>query len=306
MKNFADRLLEKIEERDNPSVIGLDSDFTKIPDHLKIKNLKKFGNNVRGVTECILEFNKKLLDSISDIVPAVKIQSAFYEMYGFEGMRVFQETADYAKRKNLIVIGDVKRNDIGNTAKAYSSGYIGEVDVFGRKGKTFDLDCITVNPYLGSDGIAPFIEDSKNNGKGIFVLVKTSNPSSIEIQDLETANGKIYETVARLVSNWSEGLEGERGYSPVGAVVGATFPEEMRMLRKIMERSILLVPGYGTQGGGIKDVKNAFNQNGSGALIHSARKVIFSFEKNRPEDFDLTAREECVRMRDEINMAVRI
>ncbi len=305
MKNFADRLLEKIEEKDNPSVIGLDSDFTKIPDHLKIKNLKEFGNNVRGVAECISEFNKKLIESISDIIPAVKLQSAFYEMYGFDGVRVLQETADYARNKGLIVIGDVKRNDIGNTAKAYSSGYIGEVDIFGRKSKSFDMDCITVNPYLGSDGINPFLEDVKNLEKGIFVLVKTSNPSSIEIQNLETGNGKIYEIVARLVNNWGDGLEGKRGYSPVGAVVGATFPEEIIILRKIMEKNILLIPGYGAQGGGARNVANAFNEDGKGALIHSARKVIFSFDEKRPEDFDLTAREECVRMRDEINGVIR-
>ncbi len=298
--NFADRLLEATEKKGNPSVIGLDSDFRKIPDPLKESFLKKYGNNMRGVSECMLEFNRRVINSIRDLVPAVKIQAAFYEMYGPDGMRTFRDTADYAREKGLIVIGDVKRNDIGNTAGAYSSAYLGKVDVFGRDEDGMDLDAITVNPYLGSDGIKPFLSDCRSHDKGLFVLVRTSNPSSLEIQDLETKHGRFYEIVCRLVNSWGDELTGERGYSSVGAVVGATFPEELGRMRKIMGKSIFLVPGFGAQGGGAKDIVNAFRDDGTGALIHSARGVIFSFTEEREEEFDICARESCIRMRDEI------
>ncbi|UCC91495.1 MAG: orotidine-5'-phosphate decarboxylase [Candidatus Aenigmatarchaeota archaeon] len=304
--NFADRLLEAIDRKRNPSVIGLDSDFVKLPNSLKQDFRERFGSNFEAVGKCISEFNRRIIDSIKDVVPAVKIQMAFYEQYGHLGMKAFEETVTYAKQRGLVVIEDAKRNDIGNTAKAYSAGHLGRVDLFGENVSSMDVDCITVNPYLGSDGISPFLEDVKANEKGVFILVKTSNPSSGELQDLTSGNRKIYEIMADYVNRWGSSMIGERGYSSVGAVVGATYPKEADMLRKIMPRSIFLVPGYGAQGGGAKDVIPCFNPDGLGALIHSARGVIFAYEKTGEENaFDTLAREAALGMKDEITLTLK-
>jgi len=306
VKNFADRLLDAIDSKKNPSIIGLDSDFARIPAFLREGFKSRFADKFAAAGNCILGFNKTIIDAVHDIVPGVKIQSAFYEQYGPAGCRAFLETAKYAKGKGLIVIGDVKRSDIGNTSKAYSSAYLGKVPLFGSAQPGYDLDGVTVNPYLGSDGIRPFLEDCEKYGKGIFVLVKTSNPSSGEVQDLVSGGKKIYESVAGLVNGWGKGIVGKRGYSSVGAVVAATCPGEAAGLRKMMPRAIFLVPGYGAQGGSALDVVQDFNSDGYGAVIHSARGVIFAYQnRNKEEEFGTAAREVAVKMREEIVGAMK-
>jgi orotidine-5'-phosphate decarboxylase len=304
MRNFADRLVDAVDERKNPSVIGLDPDFSKIPSFLKEKH-KGRGDPFDAAASCMLDFNKGIIDAVKDVVPAVKLQSAFYEQYGPPGVRAFAETASYAKKCGLITIGDVKRNDIGNTSAAYSAAYLGRSALFGSSEAAFDLDAITVNPYLGSDGIKPFLADAKDWGKGIFVLVKTSNPSSSEIQDLSCGGRKVYERVAGLVHEWGRDLRGEGDFSSVGAVVGATYPEEAKKLRRIMPQAIFLVPGYGSQGGKAADVVPCFNELGRGALVHSARDVIFAWQKKGKEErFGEEARDAALRMKDEIAKAL--
>ncbi|UCD03407.1 MAG: orotidine-5'-phosphate decarboxylase [Candidatus Aenigmatarchaeota archaeon] len=291
MENFADRLMNAVESKQNPSIIGLDSDFTKLPDYLKRGTV----TSPEAAANAMLRFNKVIIDSIKDVVPAVKIQSAFYEIYGAVGIKAFWESANYAKSKGLLVIADVKRGDIGSTSKAYSDAYLG---------KNSEIDGITINPYLGSDGVLPFVESAKENGKGIFVLVKTSNPSSGEIQDLSCEGKTVYETVAELVSGWGRGIVGSRGYSSVGAVVGATHPEEAAKLRKIMPSAIFLVPGYGAQGGGARDVVPCFNKDGHGAIVHSARAVIFARRKGK-DDFGVAARQAALKMRQDIAASLK-
>ena len=283
MDNFANRLIEEIDRKKNPSIIGLDSDFTKLPGTLREKFSSR-GDPLDAAASCMTEFNKAVIDAVHDIVPAVKIQSAFYEQYGPPGTRAFMDTAAYAREKGLIVVGDLKRNDIGNTSAAYSSAYIGKTQLFTKSESVFGLDAMTVTPYMGSDGIKPFVDDCKRSGRGIFVLVKTSNPSSSEIQDLRCGDGKVYERVAELVHKW--GLEARNkldDYSAVGAVVGATYPEDAAKLRKIMPHAIFLVPGYGTQGGSAGEVVPCFNDSGYGAIVHSARGVIFAYQKDGNE-----------------------
>jgi orotidine-5'-phosphate decarboxylase len=289
MKTFADRLLDEIDRKQNPSVVGLDSDYSKLPDSLKQDSVE----GPEAASSAMLKFNKVMIDSVRDIVPAVKIQSAFYEMYGHAGVKAFWETAGYAKSRGLIVVGDVKRNDIGNTSKAYSHAYLNRDSPF---------DCITVNPYLGTDGVKPFLEDVNANGKGIFVLVKTSNPSSVEIQDLVTDSGKVYERIAGLVAGWGSESGAASAYSSVGAVVGATYPKEAGSLRKLMPKSFFLVPGYGAQGGSASDVAPCFNSDGYGAVVVSARGIIFA---SRGDDFGEAARQAAMRMKSDLTRALR-
>ena len=280
MRNIVDSLNEKIIKLESPIVVGLDPKLSEIPDCYK-ENLSKAENKLEEIENIIVNFNKDIIDSIFNIVPAVKPQIAFYEVYGEYGIRAFIKTCKYAKSKGLYVIADAKRNDIGNTAKAYAKAFIGKVDLGeGQKEEIFGTDFVTVSPYLGLDSIMPFIEECVENDKGIFVLVKTSNPSSKDIQDKVTIDGKmIRECVAEYVRTESDKLLGDTGYSPIGAVVGATFPEDAIMLRKIMKNNIFLVPGYGAQGGTAKDVMNCFNENGLGALINSSRGIIYSYKK---------------------------
>jgi orotidine-5'-phosphate decarboxylase len=243
---FADKLMEKIKEKDNPSVIGLDPIIDNIPLFIREKSFKAYGENMKGAAEAVYEFNRSIIDSIYDIVPAVKPQSAYYEIYGPDGMAAFQKTVEYAKSKGLIVIADVKRNDIGSTAAAYSSAYIGKTKLGNtlKKG-AYDVDAVTVNPYLGYDSVEPFIKDCKEYGKGIFILVKTSNPSSGDFQDVMTVNKRcVYEEVALKINEWGKELIGRYGYSGVGAVVGATYPEQLKNLRKILHNAFILVPVY--------------------------------------------------------------
>ena len=244
MQNAMDKLISKIKETNNPTVMGLDPRYEMIPEFIR----NKYEKNLEGACKAILEFNKGLIDSVIGIVPAVKPQIAFYEMFGIEGMRVFNETCKYAKGKGMIVIVDAKRGDIGTTAQGYSNAFLSKTPIGDEKVSIFDVDFITVNPYLGVDGVQPFIDDCKEYGKGIFVLVKTSNKSSGELQDLKLEDGKtIYEKVASLVDNWGENSIGEFGYSSIGAVVGATYPIQIEELRKIMPRTFFLMPGYGAQ-----------------------------------------------------------
>ncbi len=306
--NFADRLLNKIDEKENPSVVGLDPRLKKIPSFIVEENISKYGKNFEAIGSIFFEFNKGLIDAIKDVVPAVKPQMAFYEQYGIYGFKSFVDTVNYAKKRGLLVIEDAKRNDIGSTAKAYSDGHIGMVDYFEGKEKSLDVDCITVNPYLGSDGINPFIESIEKYDKGIFVLVKTSNPSSGEFQDLTNNKGvKNFITIAKNVDAWCKKTIGETGYGSVGAVVGATYPEQAIELRKVMEKSIFLVPGYGAQGGSAKDVLPCFNKDGQGAIINSSRGINFAYQNSgyKEEDFEEASREAALKMRKDILTALK-
>lgn len=245
MKNAMDELIEKIKKLDNPTVIGLDPRYDMIPECIR----NKYDETIEGACSAILEFNKALIDATYDIIPAVKPQIAFYEMFGLEGMKVFKETCDYAKKKGMIVIIDAKRGDIGSTAEGYSNAFIGKTPLGDKKESIFDADFVTVNPYLGSDGIKPFIKDCIEYGKGIFIILKTSNPSSGELQNVITENGEeIYKHMAKLINDWGKDLIGENGYSSVSVVVGATHPRELEELRELMPNAFFLIPGYGAQG----------------------------------------------------------
>ena len=305
--NFADRLLEAIDNKKNPTVVGLDPSLEKIPQFILEKYLN--GNkktDFEAASEAVLEFNKGIIDSVCDIVPAVKPQIAYYEVLGEYGIKVFRETVAYAKEKSLLVIGDAKRNDIGLTCEAYSDAYLGKVKIGNIEKEVFGVDCLTVNSYLGFDGINPFIKNCRKYGRGIFVLVKTSNKGSEEFQCIETNHGKNYEVMGDLVSSWGKELTGNSGYSSVGAVVGATFPSEAKVLRVKMKNTLFLVPGYGAQGGTASSVMNCFNKDGRGALINSSRSIIYAYMKQENEkkymDF---ARESAINMRDDITNALK-
>ena len=299
-------LVKKIKEKGNPSVAGLDPKIEYVPQYIKEKAYKEYGKNLKGACEAIWEFNKGLIDALYDVVPAVKPQSAFYEMYGLCGEETLHRTISYAKEKGLYVILDVKRNDIGSTAEAYSRAYLGKAEVDGEELDACPVDCVTVNPYLGTDGIKPFIDDCKKYDKAIFALVKTSNPSSGEFQDIEINGKHFYEIVAERVNEWNSDTIGECGYGAVGAVVGATYPEQAEILRKIMPKSYFLVPGYGAQGGKAKDVKKSFNSDGLGAIVNSSRGIMCAYKKAgmAEESFAEAARTEAIRMREELTSII--
>lgn len=294
-----DLLVEKIKEKGNPSVAGLDPKIDYVPEYIRKKAYAQYGQNLKGATEAIWEFNKGLIDALYDVVPAVKPQSAFYEMYGLYGEEVLHRTISYAKEKGLYIILDVKRNDIGSTAEAYSKAYLGKTMVDGVECDACGVDCVTVNPYLGTDGVLPFVNDCKAYDKAIFALVKTSNPSSGELQDLMVDNKHIYEKVAECVNKWNEDTIGKSGYGAVGAVVGATYPEQAVVLRKLMPKSYFLVPGYGAQGGGAEGVKPCFNSDGLGAIVNSSRGIMCAYKKGdwKEEQFAEAARAEALRMK---------
>ncbi len=298
-----DALIQKIKQRSNPSVAGLDPKIDYVPQYLRQAAYQEFGKNLRGAAEAIWAFNKGLIDALYDVVPAVKPQSAFYEMYGLCGEEILHRTVAYAKEKGLYVILDVKRNDIGTTAEAYSKAYLGKVEVDGELFDACPVDSVTVNPYLGTDGIEPFVKDCKQYQKSIFALVKTSNPSSGELQDLSVGERTVYETVARLVNTWGEGTEGEYGYNAVGAVVGATYPRQAEILRELMPKAYFLVPGYGAQGGNAKDVAKSFHPGGLGAIVNSSRGIMCAYKKGdwKEEQFAEAARAEAIRMKEELN-----
>ena len=274
--NIVDKLIENTIKTKNPSVIGLDPDISKIPFCYKTNPKSKEG--LKAVADAIYKFNCDIIDTVAELIPAVKPQMAFYEKYGYYGVSAFEKTVEYAKSKGLVVIEDAKRNDIGNTARAYADGHLGVVELLdGSFVNSINSDFLTVTPFLGSDSIQPFVDVCIKNHKGIFVLVKTSNKSSREIQDVITPEGiTISQSIAKYVSKQSGMFVGKYGYSSVGAVVGATYPEEALVLRKLMPRSYFLVPGYGAQGGGSKDILPCFNSDGLGAIVNSSRGILYT------------------------------
>lgn len=297
-----DLLVQKIKEKGNPSVAGLDPKIEYVPEYIRKKAYAEYGQNLKGAAEAIWEFNKGLIDALYDVVPAIKPQSAFYEMYGLYGEEIMHRTISYAKEKGLYIILDVKRNDIGSTAEAYSKAYLGKVEIDGVECEPCGVDCVTVNPYLGTDGIQPFVNDCKAYDKAIFALVKTSNPSSGELQDLLVGDEHIYEKVAQCVNKWNEETIGNSGYGAVGAVVGATYPQQAKVLRKLMTKSYFLVPGYGAQGGGADGVKPCFNDDGLGAIVNSSRGIMCAYKKGdwKEEQFAEAARAEAIRMKNDL------
>ena len=308
MENAIDKLIDKIKEMNNPTVIGLDPRYDIIPNCIK----SKYTQDLEGAGKAIIEFNKALIDATHDIIPAVKPQIAFYEMFGIPGMIAFEETCKYAKEKGMIVIADMKRGDIGTTAKAYSNAAIGKTKIGELNHSIFDVEFVTVNPYLGTDGVLPFVEDCKEYGKGIFILVKTSNKSSGEIQDLVTEDGeKIYVKLAKLVNEWGKDLVGKYGYSSISSVVGATYPEQLKELREVMPHSYFLIPGYGAQGGKADDIALGFDKNGLGGIVNASRSLMCAYkseiwkDKFTEKQFAEATRAEAIRMRDELNGVIR-
>jgi len=301
-----DRLLEKIAETQNPTVAGLDPKLDFVPEYIKKECFAKYGNTLEAAAEALLIFNKGLIDALCDIVPAVKPQCAYYEMYGWQGVKTLAETMEYARQKGMFVITDGKRNDIGTTMEAYATGHLGKVSVNGDMITPFSGDALTVNGYLGSDGINPLLKICAEEDKGIFVLVKTSNPSSGELQDREMDGATVYEIMGQKCEAWGEALPGKYGYSGVGAVVGATYPKQLEQLRAALPHTFFLVPGYGAQGGGAKDVSYAFDQNGMGAIVNSSRGIMCAYKKEGcPEtDFAGAARREALRMKEDITSAI--
>ncbi len=308
---FADRLVAQIRQKRSCVVVGLDPQVDMLPPHLLATAQQTTGSPFQAVADAFLMFNRAIIDAIASLVVAVKPQIAFYERYGVEGIHAFAETVRYAQQRGLLVIADAKRSDIGSTAAAYADAFLGTVSLGnGTTVPVFDADAVTVNPYLGVDGIRPFIEVGHRYGKGLFVLVRTSNPSAVDLQDLDTPQGRLYQVVGRLVYQWGEGTQGETSYRFVGAVVGATYPDEARILRKLMPRCFFLVPGYGTQGASAQDVVPCFNADGLGAIVNAARSIIYAYrslpwrDAFTEQEFAQAAAAAAARMRDEINDAL--
>ena len=280
-----DKLIAKIQKTGAPIVVGLDPMLNYIPEHIQKKAFAEYGETLEGAAEAIWQFNKEIVDKTYDLIPAVKPQIAMYEQFGIEGLKAYKKTIDYCKSKDLVVIGDIKRGDIGSTSAAYAVGHLGKVQVGSKCYVPFDEDFATVNPDLGSDGVKPFIEVCKEENKGLFILVKTSNPSSGEFQD-QLVNGRpLYELVGEKVAQWGEEHVGQSGYSYIGAVVGATYPEMGATLRKLMPKTFILVPGYGAQGGKGKDLVNFFNEDGLGAIVNSSRGIIAAYKQEKYAKF---------------------
>jgi orotidine-5'-phosphate decarboxylase len=302
------KLIEKIEKTQAPIVVGLDPMMKFVPGYIQKKAFDEFGETLEGAAEAIWQYNKGIVDAIYDLVPAVKPQVAMYEQFGIPGMIAFKKTVDYCKEKGLVVIGDIKRGDIGSTSEAYAVGHLGKVTVGSKAYYGFDEDFVTVNPYLGSDGVKPFVKICNEEKKGIFVLVKTSNPSSGEFQD-RTVDGKpLYELVGEKVAEWGAECMGDK-YSYVGAVVGATYPEQGKILRKVMPKSFILVPGYGAQGGKGADLVHFFNEDGLGAIINSSRGIIAAYQQEQYASYGETgyadaSRAAVLAMKEDIKQAL--
>lgn len=304
-----DKMIRKIRQTNAPIVVGLDPMLSYIPEHIKNGAYKEFGETLEGAAEAIWQFNKEIIDKTYDLIPAVKPQIAMYEQFGIEGLKAFKKTVDYAKSKDLVIIGDVKRGDIGSTSEAYAIGHLGRVQVGSRRYAGFDEDFATVNPYLGTDGIKPFVDVCKEENKGIFILVKTSNPSSGEFQDRLIDGKPLYEWVGEKVDEWGRAHVGQEGYSYVGAVVGATYPEMGKILRKTMPKAYILVPGYGAQGGKGKDLVHFFNEDGLGAIVNSSRGIIAAYRQEQyakfgAENFADASRQAVLDMIADINGAL--
>lgn len=278
------KLISNIRKTNAPIVVGLDPMLNYIPEHIQKKAFAEFGETLEGAAEAIWQYNKGIVDATFDLIPAVKPQIAMYEQFGIPGLIAYKKTVEYSKSKDLVVIGDIKRGDIGSTSAAYAVGHLGQVQVGSKKYAGFDEDFATVNPYLGSDGVKPFMDVCKEEKKGIFVLVKTSNPSSGEFQDRVIDGRPLYELVGEKVAQWGDELMGD-GYSYVGAVVGATYPEMGKVLRKIMPKTFILVPGYGAQGGKGADLVHFFNEDGLGAIVNSSRGIIAAYKQEKYKEF---------------------
>ena len=302
------KLVDKIKKQNAPVVVGLDPMMKFVPKHLQDAAFKEYGETLEGAAEAIWQFNKAIIDNIYDIVPAVKPQVAMYEQFGIPGMIAFKKTVDYCHEKDMVVIGDVKRGDIGSTSEAYAVAHLGKVKVGNKEIAAFDEDFATVNPYLGSDGINPFLKVCKEEKKGIFILVKTSNPSSGEFQDRLINGRPLYEHVGEKVNEWAMQCMGD-DYSYVGAVVGATYPEMGKVLRKVMPKSFILVPGYGAQGGKAEDLVHFFNEDGLGAIVNSSRGIIAAYAKEEyakfgEANFADASRQAAIDMINDINGAL--
>lgn len=302
------KLITKIRKTNAPIVVGLDPMMKFIPGHIQKKAFEEYGETLEGAAEAIWQYNKGLVDAVCDLVPAVKPQIAMYEQFGIPGMIAFQKTVNYCKEKDLVVIGDIKRGDIGSTSEAYAVGHLGKVQVGSHSYYGFNEDFATVNPYLGSDGVNPFIKVCREENKGLFILVKTSNPSSGEFQDRLIDGRPLYEIVGEKVAQWGQECMGE-SYSYIGAVVGATYPEMGRVLRRVMPKSYILVPGYGAQGGKGADLVHFFNEDGLGAIVNSSRGIIAAYQQEKyakfgEEGYAHAARAAVIDMREDIAQAL--
>ena len=292
-----DKLVSKIQKLNAPIVVGLDPNLAFVPDHIK-KQFEGIQDPMEAAAESIFLFNKGIVDAVFDLIPAVKPQIAMYEQFGVPGLRAFQKTVEYCHEKDLVVIGDIKRGDIGSTSEAYARGHIGNASPFNE-------DFVTLNPYMGSDSVKPFINYAKPDKKGVFILVKTSNPSSGEFQDQKIGDRALFELVADKVNEWGSDYVGECGYSYVGAVVGATYPEQAALVRKLMPKAYILVPGYGAQGATAKDILPNFNEDGLGAIVNSSRGIIAAYKNEKyakfgPEHYDEAARAAVIDMQKDI------
>ncbi|MDE5820721.1 MAG: orotidine-5'-phosphate decarboxylase [Lachnospiraceae bacterium] len=302
------KLIQNIQKTDAPIVVGLDPMLSYIPEHITKKAYEEFGETPAGAGEAVWQYNKAIVDAIYDLIPAVKPQIAMYEQFGIEGLIAFRKTVDYCRQKGLVVIGDVKRGDIGSTSAAYAAAHLGRIQIGSKSYTAFDEDFATVNPYLGTDGVKPFVDVCKEEKRGIFVLVKTSNPSSGEFQDRLIDGKPLYEHVAEKVVQWgADCMEGD--YSLVGAVAGATYPEEGMRLRKIMPNAYILVPGYGAQGGKGADLVHFFNRDGLGAIVNSSRGIIAAYRQEKYQNigalnFADASRQAVIDMREDIQQAL--
>ncbi len=299
--NIMDRLYARISELKNPTVAGLDTRIEYLPESFVKEILPEGIRSFEDAAEAVYQYNVRLVDALCDIVPAVKVQVAYYEMYGPAGMTAFEKTMAYAKAKGLIVMADVKRNDIGATAGCYANAYVGTTPMPQGETRAFASDIATINPYLGVDGVKPFVDACAANGTGVFSLVKTSNPSSGQLQDMRFEDGRtLYEAVADLVESWGEETRGETGYSVIGAVVGATYPEQGTALRARMPHTFFLVPGYGAQGATGTDIAGCFDATGNGAIVNASRSILCAWKKREGMTFDEAARAEALRMREDL------
>ena len=280
------KLVANIKKTGAPIVVGLDPNLAFVPEHIQKKAFDEYGETLEGAAEAIWQFNKAIVDAVYDLIPAVKPQIAMYEQFGLPGLEAFHRTVEYCRQKDLVIIGDIKRGDIGSTSEAYARGHLGPVKVGSRSLYGFNEDFVTLNPYMGSDSINPFINTAKKEKKGAFILVKTSNPSSGEFQDRLIDGRPLFEYVAEKVNEWGSDYVGECGYSYVGAVVGATYPEQARITRKLMPKAYILVPGYGAQGATAKDLLPNFDENGLGAIVNSSRGIIAAYKQEKYAKFD--------------------
>jgi len=306
MKNYADKLIQAIETTGNSCIVGLDPRIESMPEFITRK--KENAKVEDRIIEAISYFHKLVINAVSEQVPGVKLQVAFYEQYGLAGMKAFENTLNYAKEKNLITIVDAKRNDIGSTAEAYANAFLGRTNIFGEKLPIYDVDCITVSPFLGQETLQPFVDACVEYGKGLFILVKTSNPGSWDLQDLkvESTGEEVYQGLAKMVAKLGETTIGKKGYSSIGAVVGATYPDQAYLLRKIMKNNIFLVPGYGAQGATGKDIVNCFNSDKLGAVVNASRSITYNYGPKTISESDFVARVEknTSEMIEDVNSAL--